>query len=163
LYRAVKFSLAKHRDIDAAKSDLEKAVQAVLTEGYQVENPITRARGRIKLEEHATPDQRVILDEVAALRSRVDQLSKSTRKLQQKSRDRNVTEYRFEVLPDGITTVNQLAGRLHMHFGSRAVVTRNAEGTLEVKSSEEISGEINEVPGVSRIALVGVDTSPSEF
>jgi|SRR5712664_2415723 hypothetical protein len=79
LYRAVKFSLAKHRDIDAAKSDLEKAVQAVLAEGYQVENPITRARGRIKLEEHATPDQRVILEELATLKSRLSQLDKSSR------------------------------------------------------------------------------------
>jgi hypothetical protein len=73
LYRAVKFSLTKHRDIEAAKSELEKAVQAMLAEGYQVENPVTRARGRIKLEEHATPDQRVILEELAALKSRLNQ------------------------------------------------------------------------------------------
>src|SRR5450631_3475402 len=34
LYRAIKFSLAKHRDVEAAKSELEKAVQAVLVMGY---------------------------------------------------------------------------------------------------------------------------------
>ena len=153
----------KHRDLEAAKSELEKAVQAVLTKGYQVENPVTGARGRIKLEEHATPDQRVILDEVAALRSRVDQLSKSTRRLQQKSRDPNVEWYRFEVFPERTTTVEALANRLIDYFGTRIIVTSTAAGTLFVRSSEQISDEINEVPGVTRTVALGVEVSPSKF
>jgi hypothetical protein len=78
LYRAIKFSREKYSDLQAAKSELEKAVQAVLTAGYQVENPVTRARGRIKLEEHATPDQRVILEELSALKARVNQIDGSS-------------------------------------------------------------------------------------
>jgi hypothetical protein len=73
LYRAVKFSREKYRDLETAKSELEKAVLAVLAEGYQAENPVTNARGHIKLEEHATPGQRVMLEELSAVKSRLEQ------------------------------------------------------------------------------------------
>src|SRR6266568_694802 len=146
LYRAVKFSLAKHRDIDAAKSDLEKAVQAVLTEGYQVENPVTGTRGRIKLEEHATPDQQVILAELAALKSRIDRLG-SPRRWQSTISYRL---YGFEVLPDDGISVETLASRLTDHFGKRAVVSLTNENLL-VRSSEDIGLEISEVPGVEGV------------
>jgi hypothetical protein len=46
LYRAIKFSRARPRDLRAAKDILKAHVQAILSDGYQVENPVTSARGR---------------------------------------------------------------------------------------------------------------------
>jgi hypothetical protein len=145
LYRAVKFSLAKHRDVEAAKSELEKSVRAVLADGYQVENPVTGARGRIKLEEHATPDQQVLLEELGALKSRMDQLSRSSfRRLQSTT---SPTTHQFRVSTDGSTSVETLASRLDERFGdSVAVIWRN--GTLMVMSPEDITSELFKVPGI---------------
>lgn len=74
LYRAVKFSLAQYQQQEEAKASLRKAVEAVLEEGYQVENPVTNTRGKIQLLEHATPELKVLTDEVEALRGRLDSI-----------------------------------------------------------------------------------------
>jgi hypothetical protein len=71
LYRAVKFSRLQYHEFEAAKVDLRKAVSAVLAEGYQVENPVTNARGRVQLNEHATPAIKLLTDEMETLRKRV--------------------------------------------------------------------------------------------
>jgi hypothetical protein len=150
LYRAVKFSREKFRDLETAKSELEKAVQAVLTEGYQVENPVTRTRGRIKLEEHATPDQRVILEELTALKSRVDQLGKSSPgRLQSTVRSRFV----FRVFPVDNISVETLASRIADLFGTDVIVS--VEGTaLTVSALENIKPRLSALPGVQVAILV---------
>lgn len=74
LYRAIKFSRTQYRDLGAARIELAKAVKAILAEGYQVENPVTNARGRFKLEEHATPSQKVIFDQLVAFEQRLSRL-----------------------------------------------------------------------------------------
>jgi hypothetical protein len=74
LYRAIKFSRARYRDLGAARVELTKAVQAVLADGYQVENPVTNARGRFQLKEHATPSQKVFIDQLAAIEQRLSRI-----------------------------------------------------------------------------------------
>lgn len=74
LYRAIKFSRAKYRDLGSARDELTRAVRAVLEDGYQVENPVTNARGRFQLEEHATPPQKVIIDQLAAIERRLSRI-----------------------------------------------------------------------------------------
>jgi hypothetical protein len=71
LYRAIKFSRAKYRDLGMARAELTKAVTAVLEDGYEVENPVTNARGRFKLQEHATPEQQVMIDQLRAIERRL--------------------------------------------------------------------------------------------
>jgi hypothetical protein len=74
LYRAVKFSLLQYQQQEEAKSALHKSIEAVLAEHYEVENPVTNARGKIHLLEHATPELKVLTDEVDALRNRLDSI-----------------------------------------------------------------------------------------
>ena len=71
LYRAVKFSRDRYDDLEKAKEDLGRALEAVLAEGYQVENPVTRARGQLQLRQNATPEMQLVMDELAELRNRV--------------------------------------------------------------------------------------------
>lgn len=72
--RATKFSRVRPADLRKAREGLKKAVEAISDDGFQVENPVTRARGQIKLEQHATPEQKVILDKVKAIQERLEDL-----------------------------------------------------------------------------------------
>jgi|HubBroStandDraft_6_1064221.scaffolds.fasta_scaffold527833_1 hypothetical protein len=78
LYRAIKFSRLKYRDLSVAKEELKRAVEAVFATDYQVENPVTNARGRLRLEEHATPEIQVLLDQIRGMQGRLDRLEYST-------------------------------------------------------------------------------------
>ncbi len=74
LYRTLKFSRARPSDLKNARAELKRAVEAVLADGYKVDNPVTRARGKIRLEESATPEQKVILDQLTAIQARLERL-----------------------------------------------------------------------------------------
>ena len=71
LYRAIKFSLTRHRELENAKEELEKAVSATMESRYEVENPVTRTRGKVQLLEHATSETRVLAGELEAIRERL--------------------------------------------------------------------------------------------
>lgn len=74
LYRAIKFSRDRFRDLDAAKTELAKAVSAVLAPEYQIENPVTNARGRLKLQQNATPEQRVLISQLRGIEQRLSRV-----------------------------------------------------------------------------------------
>lgn len=74
LYRAVPFALSQFSDLRKAQGALKDAIEAVLAPDYQVENPITRARGRQNLEQHATPEMQVLLGEIETIKSQVELL-----------------------------------------------------------------------------------------
>jgi hypothetical protein len=74
LYRAIKFSRVRPKDIRTARDALKRQVEAIHADGYQVQNPVTRAGGAVKLEVHATPGQRSI----QSLAHRVSKTEQST-------------------------------------------------------------------------------------
>lgn len=74
LYRAIKFSRKKPSDIRKARADLKAAVDAVLVSDYVVDNPITRARGQIKVEQNATPQEQVLFNLINGLSARLERL-----------------------------------------------------------------------------------------
>lgn len=74
LFRAIKFSRTTPKDIRAARDALKSQVDAVLEDGYEVENPVTNARGRVQLDERATEPQRVMLDRLDAIERRLASL-----------------------------------------------------------------------------------------
>jgi len=76
LYRSIEFSLKRPSDIRTARLGLEYAVTAVLAPDYKVDNPVTHARGVIKIEENATEGERVLLDEMKGLRDKVSELER---------------------------------------------------------------------------------------
>jgi hypothetical protein len=79
LYRAIKFSLKKPSHLKQARDALRAQISAVLAEGYEVENPVTSTRGRIRLEEHATPDQKVLLEHLEGIQDRLTVLETNVR------------------------------------------------------------------------------------
>ena len=72
LYRTLKFSRTRPSDLRKARDELKRAVEAVLADDYKVDNPITRARGQIRLEEEATPSQKVLMEQIRAIQYRLD-------------------------------------------------------------------------------------------
>jgi hypothetical protein len=75
LYRAVKYSRTKYQDVEKAKIELTRVVDAVLTDGYQVENPVTNARGHEQLKTDATPEMRLVMSQLEGLTSQVNDLT----------------------------------------------------------------------------------------
>ncbi|MDF0499073.1 hypothetical protein [Bradyrhizobium yuanmingense] len=53
-YRSIEFSLARPTDLRAARVALKAAVEAVMLEGYEIDNPVTHARGVVAIKESAS-------------------------------------------------------------------------------------------------------------
>lgn len=73
-HRAIPYSLTEFRDLETARLSLKKNVEETLKAGFQPDNPVTRARGVQHIREHSTPEAKVFLDEMLALKGRVSQL-----------------------------------------------------------------------------------------
>jgi hypothetical protein len=70
-YRAIPFAFEHPKQRFEAREHLKQAIEAVLAPDYQVENPVTRARGFAAVSQHATPDMQVVLMEIESLKTRV--------------------------------------------------------------------------------------------
>jgi hypothetical protein len=70
--RAIPFKWGHPDDLTKAISDLKAAVEEVLKPGFEVENPVTRARGIQKLDEHAMPGVDVLRGDVLELKKRME-------------------------------------------------------------------------------------------
>lgn len=79
LFRSLKFSVRRPVDIRRARADLADMVESVLADDYEVENPVTNARGRIQFNETATPTDRVLLERLEAIGERVTALETEKR------------------------------------------------------------------------------------
>jgi hypothetical protein len=72
LHRAIHFSCAHPDHLEEARRQLHEAVAAAIAPGFEPDNPIMHARGRLEFEDKATPALKVISDEIATLRARLD-------------------------------------------------------------------------------------------
>ena len=70
LYRSIQFSRLRPKDIRAAQIALVQAIDHALAPDHQVENPVTNVRGRIELEQTATPEQKIVLEQLRAIEMR---------------------------------------------------------------------------------------------
>jgi len=73
-YRAIPFSYTEYTDIEEAREKLRSTVKEAIQPGFAVENPITHARGIVQVKEHASNEQRVILDELQSLKGHLGQI-----------------------------------------------------------------------------------------
>jgi hypothetical protein len=71
-YRAIPFKYSQPNDLTTAQALLKAAIEEVIKPGFVVDNPVTQARGVEKLEETATPEQRVLFDQVQQIQRRLD-------------------------------------------------------------------------------------------
>jgi hypothetical protein len=76
-YRAIPFAFEHPKQRFEARQHLKQAVDAVLAADYQVENPVTRARGYAELSRHAMPGMDVILAEIDALKAGLQSVEQS--------------------------------------------------------------------------------------
>ena len=53
----------------------------MLAEGYEVENPVTNARGRIKLQEHATDNEKHLMGQMQLLQDMMQAMQDQLRRL----------------------------------------------------------------------------------
>jgi hypothetical protein len=70
-YRAIPFAFEHPKQRYEARDQLKQAVDAVLARDYQVENPVTRARGYAELSRHAMPGMDVVLAEIETIKDRL--------------------------------------------------------------------------------------------
>lgn len=76
LFRSLKFSIRRPADIRAAKSELAEMVETVLASDYEVENPVTNARGRIRFDETATAPDKLLREELESVKARLSFLER---------------------------------------------------------------------------------------
>jgi len=71
LYRAIKYSRLRPRDLRAAQDALRAQVAVAISDDYRVDNPVTRTRGVVALEKDATPSEKLLLNQLRQLQGRV--------------------------------------------------------------------------------------------
>jgi hypothetical protein len=69
--RAIPFKLANPKDIAKAIAELGSAVDEMLKPGFEVETPVTRARGIRKLDEHPMPALDILRGDTLELKKRM--------------------------------------------------------------------------------------------
>jgi hypothetical protein len=84
-HRAIKFSIALPQDQESARDRLRAAIVEATKPEFEPDNPITHARGRAEFEEHASPAMRMLADEIATLRARLDDVEVIAQLAQQNS------------------------------------------------------------------------------
>lgn len=92
IYRAIKFSLIRPADVRRAVQELKKQVIAIFDASYEVENPITLARGRVNFEARASSDEKVLMSEIRSLAARIESLERDTNS----SKDNKLLEFMSE-------------------------------------------------------------------
>jgi hypothetical protein len=76
MYLSLPFSVTRPQDLTAAKAGLKSMVDAVLDPDYVVDNPVVRARGQAQFAQTASPPDKVLLDQIEALATRVKGLER---------------------------------------------------------------------------------------
>jgi hypothetical protein len=73
-HRAILFSLAHPDHLKEAQNHLRDSVVEAIAPGFKPDNPIMHARGRLEFEQNATPEMKVLSDELATLRARLERV-----------------------------------------------------------------------------------------
>jgi hypothetical protein len=76
-FRAIRFCRDEYEELETARDDLKSTVNEIIKPEFVVENPITHARGVIAFDQHASSEQRVILDRLEALERHIQRLDRS--------------------------------------------------------------------------------------
>ncbi|NTI64155.1 hypothetical protein G6L85_21810 [Agrobacterium rhizogenes] len=71
-FRSIKFSRRRPSDLRVAKDTLKAFVQEAISEDHEIDNPVTFSRGKIEFAQTATPKERILEDQLAAINSRLD-------------------------------------------------------------------------------------------
>ncbi|OWV73907.1 hypothetical protein ATY76_28455 [Rhizobium sp. R339] len=70
-YRSIEFDYADPDDLVAAKTELKAFVEQTQKPDFKVDNPITRARGVMRISENATPEMQLVWQELNDLKRQI--------------------------------------------------------------------------------------------
>lgn len=70
-YRTIVFDLTEFDGMERAKKELDDQVKDVFSEKHTADNPVLRARGKVKLEENATDFEKILRHEIDDLQKQV--------------------------------------------------------------------------------------------
>lgn len=74
LYRSMQFALTRPADIRRARVDLNALVEATEGAGFIVDNPVVRAKGKIKFDQTATEKEKILESQIEDLINRIENL-----------------------------------------------------------------------------------------
>ena len=72
-FRTVVFSIENFEDVEAAKSALRRYLQEASKQDHEIDNPVTRARGRKNVQSSTLPEHQVIWQEIERLSRLIDE------------------------------------------------------------------------------------------
>jgi hypothetical protein len=70
-HRAIPFSVVRASDLEDAKTLLLPAIAEAIAPGFEPDNPIMHARGQLRLRENASPEIKVLSDEIETVKSQL--------------------------------------------------------------------------------------------
>lgn len=162
-YRAIRFSVRHPGDLLEAQRELSEQVKSAIAEDHRVENPVTHARGQIRIKEEATPKEKVLIDQLAELSARIGALEKfdmRTSGAEVSRREANLDIFHSRTKPG-------FHGELLDIFGSRLqwVETQPSGKGERSRGYVEVSGlpysqlvefeeRVARLPGVVRVSLM---------
>jgi hypothetical protein len=82
-HRAIHFAHTHPDDHKEARTKLGSAVAEAIKPGYEADNPITHAGGKLVFEQKASPEMKVLAEELAAMRARFDSVESALQAVQQ--------------------------------------------------------------------------------
>ncbi|MER9451708.1 hypothetical protein [Mesorhizobium sp. M0254] len=75
-FRTLSFSRKRPKDLELAQGALKMAIEAVLADGYEVDNPVTFSRGKVEFAQSATPAEKIFQNQLDAILNRVSALER---------------------------------------------------------------------------------------
>ncbi|MGA8170874.1 MAG: hypothetical protein WB816_08595 [Methylocystis sp.] len=79
-YRDISFSVKSTQAIEQARDKLSGQLQAVFSPDYVVSNPVTNARGNLKIDQLSTPEMQLLRNELLAMSDRLKALESTERR-----------------------------------------------------------------------------------
>lgn len=160
-YRAIEFNYAHPDDLENAKTALKLAVDETQREGFQVENPVTRARGVQQFQETATPEGKLLLGVVETLSARISVLEAASGQFPPsaiwQSKPRKTAPWRFYVKlkPESRDWSELVRGEVQRTVGQDAQITGD-DVQLEVRLDAEHGEAVQSVMSLIR-QIAGVE------
>ena len=140
-FRAIVFSTKEFDSIEKAKSELTRQIRQIIDSKHKIDNPVTRARGKLNLSQNATPKEKLLFDTVENVSRRLDHIEKSMgQPLQNRQKIGShimMSDTIFVTTGNIVKTEGLLAGLLRIHGIESAKLGRLGEEIIEINFESE--------------------------
>jgi hypothetical protein len=166
-YRAIPFKCAEPKDLKTAQAALKAAIEEAIKPGFVVDNPVTQARGVEKLEETATPEQRVFLDQLQEIHRRLEALETQGRTYdpwEKAAAEFEIAEKLFELRKRGDIRVEIIPGAspltvraaIQQLYPGASIGSLKSGGLVVSLSKELVAAAVDAVTKLKGVAKVSI-------